>query len=353
MSYIIAATGVVTFYFNGCNLGRLGAAGTNLLGIINLGGDSYYFGDILLFASGAVLFLTLKNSQKRYVKFVFLTLLFLWSSAIILTFTKGLIIAAVAFMLLSIFFLKGKRIFVSLCLMLFMVAFFGNSILTKYVKEKKVGQNQSAKQLFLRENQSSSTQHGRNHVFGYNSLYVRLTLVEVSLAKSIDNFWFGHGAGLSKYLLPDMVLIEMKEDAKVDIYKHDDLTDGTEKNWQAAKRNLIDSHVFFLTEFFNVGILGACSLICLVLLVIVELIKVIKTSVEKNDHIPSLLLASIIAMLIFRLFGSLISIPFLWFMLGFAFGVSQIYRDQGSIKRILDDERYDLKMNPESILAFK
>lgn len=341
LSLTIATAGVITYYFiNNLNYGRLGDPGTILLGIINLGGDSYYLGDILLFSSGAVLLLTMNFFQKWYAKLISSTFLFLWFSALILTYTKGLIIAAVSFLLISLFLLKGKRSFILIGLILFIAALIGNSQLTGYLKLTKAEQtlngmvlekseksekmnslkNTVGTNLFLRENRGSV----QRNIFGFHFLYIRLKLIEVSLIKAMDYFWFGHGAGLSENLLPQMMYIEMNK-IEVDSSKHYDPKKDMANNWQAVKRNLLDSHVFFITEFFNVGIVGALSLICLVLFVLIELFRVIKTSVRKTDYIPPLLFATIISMLIFRLSGSLIAIPFLWFMLGFGFGVSQIY----------------------------
>jgi len=342
LSLIIAIAGVITFYFiNNNYYGRLGDPGTILMGIICLGGDSYYFGDILLFSIGAVFFLTMKSFQKWYAKLISLSLLFLWFSALILTYTKGLIIAVVSFLLMSLFLLKGKRLFILLCLILFIAAISVNSQLTEYFQLKKV--EQTNKQIMLTESDRKekmnlmagkfgfnlfmreklySTLH---NVYGSHSLYIRLKLIEVSLIKSMDYFWFGHGAGLSEQLLPPMMYIEMNK-IEVGSYKHfDPVHMGS--SWQSVKRNLLDSHVLFITEFFNVGIIGALSLTCLVLFVLIELFRVVKTSVRETDYIPSLLFATIISMLTFRLFGSLICIPFLWFMFGFAFGVCKVYEE--------------------------
>ena len=163
--------------------------------------------------------------------------------------------------------------------------------------------------LFMRETLHAN----RRNLYGSHSLYVRAICIRVSLINSMNYFWFGHGAGISQKLLPHMVDIEENKNGV-------DLQENKNRN-----KEFLDSHVLFITEFFNVGIVGALSLTCLVLFVLIELFYVVKTSMRENDHIPSLLFATIISMLIFRLFGSLIVIPFLWFMLGFAFGVCKIY----------------------------
>jgi hypothetical protein len=340
LSLIIATAGVITYYFiNNNYYHRLGDPGTILMGIIYLGGDSYYFGDILLFSSGAVFLIIMKFFQKWYAKLISLNFLFLWFSALILTYTKGLIVAAVSFLLMSLFLLKGKRSFILLCLILFIAAISVNSRLTGYFQLKKFEQTNKGIvltesdrkekmnlitgkfgfNLFMREQLFSSL----HNMLGSHSLYIRSKLIEVSLIKSMDYFWFGHGAGLSEQLLPQMMYIELN---KIEVGSNKPYDQyNMLNNWQSVKRNLLDSHVLFITEFFNVGIIGALSLTCLVLFVLIELFRVVKNSVRETDIIPSLLFATIISMLIFRLFGSLIVVPFLWFMLGFAFGVCKIY----------------------------
>jgi len=346
LSLIIATAGVITYYFINPDYWRLGRQGTELMGIIDLRGDPYYFGDILLFSIGAVFFLTMKLFQKWYAKLISLTLLFLWFSALILTYTKGLIIAAVSFLLVSLSLLEGKRSFILLCLILFIATISVNSKLTGYFQlkerertnigivlkesektEKKNLHSISWFNLFMRE---KLYDHPRN-LYGSNSLYVRFTVLRVSLINSMDYFWFGHGAGLSQKLLPHMVDIEEKKN-EVGSQGNKAIVDA-EANYleklgvKIKDRNIdrLDSHVFFITEFFNVGIVGALSLIGLVLFVLIELSRVVRTSIRETDYIPSLLFATIISMLVYRLFASFIVIPFLWFMLGFAFGVCKIY----------------------------
>lgn len=317
LSFILSITGVITYYFFNNNIARLGASGTNLMGIFNFRSGPYYFGDILLWSSGAVFFLTLKYVQIAYTKFISIIFLVSWFSAVILTYTKGLIIAVISFLILAIFLLKVKRVFFLLCLILFIVAIFGNARLTNYVKENKIVESTSTAtaSLFLREKYNSHQQN----IFGYRFLYTRYKLIEVSLIKSIDFFWFGHGAGTSKIIFPEMIFTEMNKEKVVSDKRYDPKKSKVD-NW------LIGSHVFFITEFFNIGIIGTIALSCLVFLVLKELFKIVKNSVRENDYIPSLLLTTIIAMLVFRLSGSLIAIPFLWFILGFGFGVSQNYK---------------------------
>ena len=97
-----------------------------------------------------------------------------------------------------------------------------------------------------------------------------------------------------------------------------------------ANKSLLDAHNLFLTEFFNVGVIGVISLLCLIALVVVEQIRIIKSSLE-TDHIIQLLSATLIAMLFFRLASSFVVIPSLWFMLGLSFGVCKLYWSHPSI----------------------
>ena len=52
-----------------------------------------------------------------------------------------------------------------------------------------------------------------------------------------------------------------------------------------ANKSLLDAHNLFLTEFFNVGIIGVISLMCLIALVVVEQIKIIKSSLKRTRTI--------------------------------------------------------------------
>lgn len=338
LSLIIATVAIIPYYFFNSDYARLGQSETKLMGIIDLGGDAYYFGDILLFSIGAVFFLIMKLFQKRHLKLFSLTLMVLWFSALIITYTKSLIIAVVSFLLISFFLLKEKKSFILLCLILLIAAIIVNSESTKYFQLKELAK----KDTFIRLKEPAKTEKNNlsdnilklngtiqerfrinRHAYGFHSLEIRLKAIRVSLINSMDYCLFGHGAGLSQKLLPHMADIEDKK-IEVGSYKHHVAmhlgTIGSQVN-----SNLIDSHVLFITEFFNVGIVGALSLTCLVLFVLIELFRVVKTSIRETDHIPSLLFATIISMLIYRLFASLIVIPFLWFMLGFAFGVCKIY----------------------------
>lgn len=336
LALMIATAGVITYYFSeGDFSARLGRSGTKFMGIIALGGDPYYYGDILLCSIGPVLFLTLKYSQKGPEKLIAAALLFLLFSAITLTYTKGLLIAVSVFFLISLFYLKGERALIVSCFIIFVVAVSVNIQLNGFLQLKTL----EAKHTVLREAKKTEitnpVKHGFNlfmreklsagelNVFGSNSLYYRLKLIEVSIKEGIDNFWFGHGAGLSEKLLPRMMYLDEMRILNDGRILSDDV--DLEKSDADINYSLLDSHILFITEFFNVGIVGALSLTLLVLFVLREMLHIVKISVRDMDPVPSLLFATLSAMLIFRFFGSLIVIPFLWFMLGLCFGACKMY----------------------------
>ena len=153
---------------------------------------------------------------------------------------------------------------------------------------------------------------------GKTSVTIRLKSIKVSLLYSLKNKWFGHGAGLSQQLLPSFG------------DEYDIMTDNVEaatfkKQGYYINKSLIDSHVFFLTEFFNVGLMGLIFLISLVAFVLLEQVKTIRTNKNEKDNMNELLFATLISMLVYRMAGSFVVIPFLWFILGLSFGVCKLY----------------------------
>ena len=259
-------------------------------------------------------------------------LLILWFSAIILTYTKALIVSVVLFLIYLFFVFKKHGFFIVKTLILFIV-------LTIFVN------NQSDIKSFLINRFPNIANHSnltgiegrpdikdRLNIFspiGKHSFMIRAKAVIVSLSSSINSmevFWVGNGAGLSQKLLPQMANnFEKTLDRKTMKFMEKFGVDGEEIN-----KSLLDAHNLFLTEFFNVGIIGVISLLCLVALVVVEQIRIIKSSLE-TDNIIQLLSATLIAMLFFRLASSFVVIPSLWFMLGLSFGVCKLYWSHPSI----------------------
>ena len=313
LSLLIGIIAVLNYYFISGYTGRLGQGVFFTLGIIDLGGDSYYFGDILLYSIGPVFFVLLKLSKRKYWSWLIPLFLMLWFSSIVLTFSKGLMLSVICFLLCSTFLLKGKRSFILLTAILFVATIILNSIgLDNYLKMPK--------QLIKPKLQIEERLNIFNSV-GLNSVSIRLKAIKISLKSSLNNLWFGHGAGLSQKLLPQLGS------------EYDRTTDNVNRALMKknrvygddANKSLIDSHVFFLTEFFNVGLVGLIFLLSLVVFVIVEQVKTIRADKNEKDNMNELLFATLISMLVYRLCGSLIVIPFLWFMLGLGFGVCKLY----------------------------
>ena len=471
LSLLIGIVAVLNYYVSG-HTGRLGQPGSFVLGMIDLGGDPQYLGDIFLYTAGAVLFVSLQLYKRKYWKYLIWPCLILWFSAVTLTLVKALFVSMFCFFVISLILMKGKRYFVILNLIVFILAIVANYHLKTYgafsrskaklisnivlgkVDSKAIfGQdvelieqiissvkNRAGKEIDdalrevddLADDLTKSYEGGekdrirevgilrrevvwgihklltrertmgdvkdtidkvserikanmmtnklkerfqdtinnvivrmktvedlkrqerveidrvmsslpknierkmlidgakgdlqilsRLNVFsglGLNSVNIRLKGVVVSVLSSLDAKWFGHGAGLSQKLLPEL-------SNRYDKIASDDEKRLMKRLWiygKDANKSLIDSHVLLLTEFFNVGLMGLISLICLILFVIVEQIKTIKRSKAENGNINELLFATLIAMLVYRLSGSLVVIPFLWFILGLSFGVCKL-----------------------------
>lgn len=326
LSLLIGIAAALNYYFiGGYGSSRLGASDVPVLGIISLRGDPSYFGDILLYSIGSVFFVVLKVSERKYWRWLMLFLLMFWFLAIALTFTKALVLSVLCFFVCSILLLREKRRFMVLCTILFIavvtLTVASNSYFRVLSKQKTVLIQTMKKDMMVlnRMNMFSTS--------GMNSLTIRLKAIEVSIKNSLTNMWFGNGAGLSQKLLPEM---GTEYDRTVD----DEKRALMKRKWiygEAASKSMIDSHVFFLTEFFNVGLVGVIPLICLIIFVILEQIKTIKISKDENDNINELLFATLISMLVHRLTGSFVVIPFLWFMLGLSFGVCKLYRKASSV----------------------
>jgi len=240
----------------------------------------------------------------------------IWFSAIVLTYTKAILVAVICFFLCLILILKKKRAFVAICMILFIItAIFNFTIPRLYLD---TADEYAANENLLRINIFSP--------LGGNSLFIRIKAIIVSLSNSMEHFWFGNGAGLSQRLLPKMANhFDKIVNEKTKIFMKEKSIYG-----ESANVSLIDAHNLFITEFFNVGILGLVSLICLIAFPIIKQIRIIKNSGLKKDNINEFIFATLIAMLFLRLTGSLIVIPSLWFMLGLCFAVSKLYSHPAS-----------------------
>ena len=331
VSLVIGILGFVYYAFFTEHGARLGNSNGNL-GLIYLGGDAPYFGDLLLYSMGPVFYVVLNFFDKKSWAWVKWLLLILWFSAIILTYTKAMIVSVVLFLIYLCFVFKKHRFFIVKTLIL--------SIVTTIIIS-----NQTDIKSFLINKFPNTANHsnlteieGRPDIkdrlnilspIGKHSFMIRAKAVIVSLSSSINPmevFWFGNGAGLSQKLLPAMAdSFEETLGEKTEKFMEDFLIYGDEAN-----KSLLDAHNLFLTEFFNVGVVGVISLLCLIALVVVEQIRIIKSSLE-TDHIIHLLSATLIAMLFFRLASSFVVIPSLWFMLGLSFGACKLYWSHPSI----------------------
>ena len=321
LSILIGVVAALNYCFAGYYVSsiRLGATGVPVLGIIDLGGDPGYFGDILLYSIGPVFFVVFKVFERQYWRWLMQFLLMLWMWAIVLTYSKGVILSVLCFFVCSILLLRKKRRFLVWCTILFIavvtLTFASKSYFSVSSKQGTATLQAIKKDMMINNRMNMLSD------MGMNSLTIRLKAIEVSLRNSLKNILFGSGAGLSQKLLPEMgtEYDRMADDEKRALMK---------LKWiygEDASKSLIDSHVFFLTEFFNVGLVGVIPLICLIIFVILEQIKTIKISKDENDNINELLFATLISMLVHRLAGSFVVIPFLWFMLGLSFGVCKLY----------------------------
>src|SRR3990172_369101 len=374
VSLVIGIWGFVYYVFFTEHSSRLGNNNGDL-GIIYIGGDAPYFGDLLLYSIGPVFYVILNFFDKKSWAWVKWFLLILWFSAIILTYTKAMIVSVVLFLIYLLFIFKKQRLFIGKNLLLFIVAtiFISNqSDIEKYamknintysqltnikdtsikdtsikdtsikdtsikdtsIKDTSI-KDTSIKDTSIKDTSIKDTSIKdtalRLNIFslrGKHSFLIRVKAAIVSLINSTNSmkvFLVGNGAGLSQKLLPQMANdLEKTLDRKSMEFMEKYQVDG-----EGSNKSLLDAHNLFITEFFNVGIIGVISLLCLIALVVVEQIKIIRSSFEMDD-INKFLSATLIAMLVFRFASSFVVIPSLWFMLGLCFGVCKLYWSRSS-----------------------
>src|SRR3989338_590550 len=121
VSLVIGIWGFVYYVFFTEHSSRLGNNNGNL-GLIYIGGDAPYFGDLLLYSIGPVFYLILNFFDKKPWAWVKWLLLILWFSAIILTYAKAMIVSVIAFIIYLFFVSKKHRFFMVKTLILFIVA---------------------------------------------------------------------------------------------------------------------------------------------------------------------------------------------------------------------------------------
>lgn len=339
LSLVVGIIATGNYYLFADWQARLGQK--NALGIIDLGGDAIYFGDILLYSIGAVFFVILNLSKKKYWIWARWLLLFLWFSAIVLTFTKGVLLSVFCFFVCLFLVWKKKRCFIVINASIFVAAIILNLITVNGMDHKAMSKTDSVKLKYETDRIGNKTaskldshklEHKTEKVnlllvrlnmwsgLGRESLSIRQKAIIVSVKNSMERFWFGHGAGLSQTLLPNMA---NDYDKTVDV-KTKELLMRRSVYGEMINLHIIDSHFLFITEFFNVGIVGVIFLICLVGFVVTKQVRILKTSCSKSDDMNKLLFATLIAMLVSRMTFSLIVVPFLWFILGLSFGISKL-----------------------------
>ena len=176
---------------------------------------------------------------------------------------------------------------------------------------------------------------------GINSYHTRLKAIKVTFVSSVEQILFGHGAGTSQKLLPKIIdeyelknafskaLADSKEIHKMSVLEHKYYTGESFGKWidstaKYSNKTLIDAHNIFITEIFNVGLLGALSLFIAIIIIIYKQLEVIKIYKYKNNYMNELLLLTLLSMLMNRMTDSLIAIPFLWFILGINLGLIKL-----------------------------
>lgn len=324
LSILISILAVIDYYFISTTPRRLGEIGGRIIGTISIGGDAIYFGDILLYSIGAVFFILFRIYEKKVLRLLIFPILIFWFSAIALTVTKGLILSVLFFLFSTTVLIKGKRVFMSVCVIIFLSVMILNFKIIPHFKTNYFLTQRGSGSISPYERLDITLQEG------FNSIAIRKKAIILSWKSSLSYFWFGWGAGMSQKMLSE---IANEHDRNIDprshIYQvmHRDGTYG-----EKANKSLTDSHVFFLTEFFNVGIFGLISLIGIVVFVVVEQFKIVMRYKE-GDIINVLLFLTLISMLIYRLTQSLIVIPFLWFIIGLNLGAAKCYRQRERINR--------------------
>ena len=103
---------------------------------------------------------------------------------------------------------------------------------------------------------------------------------------------------------------------------------NSESNEQNETRysniTVIDSHNLFITELFNVGMIGALSLLLLYIFILFLQFRVIINNRNMNNVMNELLFATVLCLLAHRMTDSLVAIPFLWFIVGLSLGVTKL-----------------------------
>ncbi len=347
------------------SISRLGARWTMLIPYWQ--GDPASFGDVLLFVTGPVYWIFFQLSEKKIGRYAIWILIPIWLHLFTLTYTKALILAGFSFFVVGIVLLRGnRRLIMAVSCVLFIILNIQFGSISGYEQRSIAGvriayehitgtplprvapppepaptpptptpapapvepppsappppepaptpaeAEEYQRQLLL-------TRFNPFTSYGSNSMLVRWKAIRVSIGGSLDHFFFGNGAGLSQVLLPklaDTFDSKLSEQERVQ-YEFDNLY-GPKVN-----SSIIDAHNMFLTEFFNVGIIGALALVGLVLRVMKLQIDILRRKSYRHDTIYVLFLGVFVALLLYRMAGSYIVVPYFWVMLGVLFGFSE------------------------------
>ena len=370
---VSSASLILHYFFN--NVQRLGQVGDIPFSISR--GDPTFFGDIILYGLGPfyyVVFIFCSNKLSLITIPFQIILFFTFAN----THSKGVLLSVLVFFIVSILFLKGKRLFMMFSCVLFLVVTIVNvtlkqNILSQIHEPRIQASVDDFQHSFLGESNHieqntflKKQRHPPNHMqrkksfkialpeeaptiiqiffeslqlpifqaentsrlslnkIGLYSYDIRLKAMEVSLINSFSNIWFGNGAGTSQILLPKMAN-EYDKTIGINSAKYNYMVHGGTIGEPAHNDvSMTDSHNVFLTEFFNVGIIGSTSLLLMICLILYEQIKVIRKNNNKNIILNVLLFATLLSMLTHRMTASFVVIPFLWFILGLNLGIIRL-----------------------------
>ena len=342
---VSSASLILHYFFN--NVQRLGQVG-NIPSQFSISrGDPTYFGDIILYGLGPcyyVFIIYCRNNLSLILTTPFQIILFLTFAN---TQSKGVLLSVLVFFFVSILFLKGKRLFIMCSCVLFLVVTIVNIPLKQYILSQihepriqvpiddspnhmqretsfKIAlpeEEPSIRQIFFESSRTSRLSLNKIGLYSYD---IRLKAMEVSLINSFSNIWFGNGAGTSQKLLPKMAN-EYDKTIEITSAKYNYMVHGGTIGEPAHNDvSMTDSHNLFLTEFFNVGIIGSTSLLLMICLILYEQIKVIRKNNNKNIILNVLLFATLLSMLTHRMTASFLVIPSLWFILGLNLGITRL-----------------------------
>jgi len=303
-------------------------------------GNSVYIAEIFLYSIGAVYYFIFRVIEKRYMVWLIYPLLLMWFCAIVLTLSKGVLLAVFIFFICLGARVKKlrKKMMFHLILYILVIAFVrygGISILkgclSLYAEQevtavKKMGavkKMTAVKKIEAFKNIDAVTINRSKifHPYGMVSVGLRMKSIIVSIENTKSKWMIGNGAGLSRKLLR-----KMADKCDKDNHSYWGLKaflDTTTRG--GGNTELFNAHNLFITEFFNVGLLGVIPLLCFIAFLVIEQAKQKKMALNfEQKLIDELLFATLIAMIFHRFTAALITIPFLWFTIGLNWGACRL-----------------------------